>query len=352
MKLPYISFVIASRNDDYAGSMLLRQQTSLEIFIEQLERYELDSEIIVVDWNPPPERVPLKSALRIPTSSNVVAVRFVEVPPEIHLRYKHCDKKPMHGAVAFNVGMRRAVGRFILPRVADAFYSDALVKLLSEKALDPNRIYRCDRLDVDPVILEKAGAGTAELLAACERNVVKHYAPRNEEMPFGLPSLHREACGDFLLMAKEQWHAIRAFEETPDVFSLDVDRLALYAAHLMGIKQCLLPDDCRVYKIGHARMCIWNQKAWENPLVRLGGQALRGLGVSPETRARLRWLFNVPKRRRGELGAPLRSQARGFEIRAIKWAKGVGPFYVNGPDWGLSAVNLPTHTMCRAEWDL
>ena len=35
---PYLSVVIASRNDDYAGGMLGRLQVSLNAFIEQIDR--------------------------------------------------------------------------------------------------------------------------------------------------------------------------------------------------------------------------------------------------------------------------------------------------------------------------
>ena len=50
---PYLSVISCSRNDDHGGSMHKRMQTSLNALIEQLERFRIESEIILVDYNPP-----------------------------------------------------------------------------------------------------------------------------------------------------------------------------------------------------------------------------------------------------------------------------------------------------------
>ena len=51
---PYLSFVIAARNDNYAGGMLRRLQVCIDTFLHQAETFELPSELILVDWNSPP----------------------------------------------------------------------------------------------------------------------------------------------------------------------------------------------------------------------------------------------------------------------------------------------------------
>ena len=69
--------------------MLSRLQTSINVLAEQTDRYHLDSELIVVDWNPPPDRPHLSEALRAPTKPASLTVRVIEVPPALHQRYRH-----------------------------------------------------------------------------------------------------------------------------------------------------------------------------------------------------------------------------------------------------------------------
>ncbi len=52
-KNPYVSIVMASRNDDHGGNMLRRMQVSLSGLLEHLEKYRLVSELSLGGWNPP-----------------------------------------------------------------------------------------------------------------------------------------------------------------------------------------------------------------------------------------------------------------------------------------------------------
>ena len=51
---PYLSLVVAARNDNHGGNMLARMQAFLDAWLVQSARYRLSSEIVVVEWNPPP----------------------------------------------------------------------------------------------------------------------------------------------------------------------------------------------------------------------------------------------------------------------------------------------------------
>ena len=53
---PYISFVIAARNDDYGVNFLHRMQVFINVLLELVEKYSLDAELIVVEWNPPADK--------------------------------------------------------------------------------------------------------------------------------------------------------------------------------------------------------------------------------------------------------------------------------------------------------
>src|SRR5262249_40140089 len=77
---PYLSIVVAARNDNHGGNMLVRMQAFLDSWIGQAKRYNLPSEMIVVEWNPPADRGPLRDELRWPSDTSPCDVRFIQVP--------------------------------------------------------------------------------------------------------------------------------------------------------------------------------------------------------------------------------------------------------------------------------
>src|SRR5262245_8678551 len=93
---PYLSVVVTARNDDHGGSLLRRMQTFVNCWIGQAKSRGLCSELIVVEWNPPPDRPLLRDALSWPADLGPCAVRFVEVPPELHQRYRHAEVLPLY----------------------------------------------------------------------------------------------------------------------------------------------------------------------------------------------------------------------------------------------------------------
>ena len=52
---PYLSVVVVTRNDNYGGGLLERLQTFQRAIVERCTEARLPVEIVVVDWNPPPE---------------------------------------------------------------------------------------------------------------------------------------------------------------------------------------------------------------------------------------------------------------------------------------------------------
>jgi hypothetical protein len=61
--------------------------------------------------------------------------------------------------------------------------------------------------------------------------------------------LHTNACGDFTLMSRQGWNAVRGYPEL-QLFSMHLDSLLLYQAHYAGFaEQCL---DGRVYHLEHS----------------------------------------------------------------------------------------------------
>ena len=144
---PYISVVVTARNDDHGGNLLQRMQIFVGGWIAQSRRHNLPSELIIVEWNPPPDRPRLAEALTWHDDLGPCQVRFIEVPSELHNRYTHAGALPLYQMIAKNVGIRRARGEFVLATNIDILFSDELVSFLATRALDPGRMYRVNRYD-------------------------------------------------------------------------------------------------------------------------------------------------------------------------------------------------------------
>ena len=175
---PYISLVVAARNDDHGGNMLGRMQAMLDSWIGPAEHYGLPSEIVVVEWNPPADRPRLKSLLRWMPQPECCQVRFIEVPAEVHARFQNAASIPLHQMIAKNVGIRRALGEFVLATNLDIIFSAELMEFLAQRRLESGVMYRIDRWDVVRAL--PSYASLDELLKFCETHMLRVFAREGE----------------------------------------------------------------------------------------------------------------------------------------------------------------------------
>jgi hypothetical protein len=171
---PYISVVVAARNDDHGGNMLGRMQAFLDSWILQAQRYHLPSEILVVEWNPPAQRARLQQALQIPEAGGICPVRFVEVSAELHQTIPNALPIPLHQMIAKNVGIRRARGEHILVTNLDIIFSAELMQFLAARRLETGVMYRMDRWDIASEI--PLTHDIDELLRFCHGNMLRIFA--------------------------------------------------------------------------------------------------------------------------------------------------------------------------------
>jgi hypothetical protein len=279
---PALSIVVASRNDAHGGNIRKRMLLFMKGLLDQARRHDLRAELVVVDWNPPPDRPPLSDALPAPRTGDRLVVRYVTVPPALHARYRRSGDLPLYQMIAKNVGIRRARGRFVLCTNVDLLFSDALCRFLAATTLRPDTYYRANRCDV-PDGVDESWDITRQL-AWCEAHVIRRlgrnpaYANINLELvglrdkgpvkrwifdkmaiamqAFWSPEkrafyqLDTFACGDFTLMSRDAWTAIRGYAEL-DLYSLHVDSLGLISAAAAGYRQHVLPTNACTYHIDH-----------------------------------------------------------------------------------------------------
>ena len=120
---------VEDRNDDHGGNLLGRMQAFVNNWLNQARRFGLASELIIVEWNPPPDRPKLQTMLRWPASC-ACTFRFIEVPPELHRILEFGDALPLFQMIGKNVGIRRARGRFVLSTNVDIILSNELIDVI------------------------------------------------------------------------------------------------------------------------------------------------------------------------------------------------------------------------------
>lgn len=302
----HLSVVATARNDNHGENFLYRMQHFIDGFIEQCKRHQLSAELIIVEWNPPDETEPLYKALKFPQDKGPCAIRFIRVPKEAHMSLAHSDKLPLFQMIAKNVGIRRALGEFVLATNIDILFSDKLICYLRDK-LKTNSLVRADRLDVPSQLPETHSFD--EILNFCDQNYfrinakygtkvkidgkwrggrcvvprlpVKRLKKLNNMNPKELLKelarissdtiqlihlilkkvkhkalttflfkVHSNACGDFTLLSFEDWEKLQGYPEL-EMYSWHIDSVLLYQAKQASIKEVDLPRKMAIYHIEH-----------------------------------------------------------------------------------------------------
>ena len=346
---PYLSVVTYVRNDGYTSDYEKRVLRATRCLVHQLTGADLDCEVILVEWNPRSDRPLILDQFKEFKSRNVT-VRGYVVPTRYHDRYLGSREGGLH-IDAPNVGLRRARGRFLLPKASDTFLSKALVETLASKTLDERGVYRCDRFDVEVDMNDYDSVDDETLLSRLE--VLEGHRCGRLKQPehWRVRDLHTNACGDFTLMSRQLWSKVRGYPADKTTLSLDLDSLLLHLAVASGGEEICLPDACRVIKPVHSRLhSLRTSQVWKPWQQKLDRYLERKYGHLWAHRARM--LLDYPRRQVRHIPSVLGPSAeRNLVWPASRWASGAKPRLTQGKDWGLANEPLEERILCRAAWD-
>jgi hypothetical protein len=168
---PYLSVVVCSRNDNHGGKLLERTQAFIDNVYMQSSKFNVSTELLMVEWNPPQDRPRLSQILELPKDRGLVSFRLITVPHALHAKLNHSISLPLYQMIAKNVGIRAARGEFVLATNVDILFSDEIFRVFSKKTLQKSRLYRADRLDVPT---DTATKGTArQALEYASQHVIR-----------------------------------------------------------------------------------------------------------------------------------------------------------------------------------
>lgn len=353
---PYLTIVTPSRNDDHGGNLLRRMQVSLCGRLEQLEKHRIESELILIDWNPPTDRPLVKDVLKWPEELRYCTIRNILVPPSIHQKYEFSDRIPMNTIVAINCGIRRARGQFVLPGPIDLLYSDELMSYIASKNLKGNERYRIDRCDVDRNVVQFDTL--KEQLDYSEKNItlVNAHTPQMPQrfrwLRNDLPNLHTSASGDFQLMSRPNWYLLRGYRETASVLAEYGDGLLSYASYAAGVREVILRSPLRLYHIDHEGKFNDKLKRVELPFENLLSPSFLPVWFDKKIMRLYRMFLTL-------FGYKLKSNVYGipaldfseYQKMARDVVAGRRPYFFNDENWGLGQESLEEFVINTADWD-
>jgi hypothetical protein len=125
--------------------------------------------------------------------------------------------------------------------------------------------------------------------------------------------LHTNACGDFTLLSRDDWFAMRAYAEFP-IWPTHLDSLFCYAAYHAGIREVILNEPMRIFHIEHFAGAGWTPEGDDELNARI---ARKGVTLIPYNHF-VEW---VDRMRR--LDAPM---------------------IFTKSDWGLEGAELPEYS--------
>jgi hypothetical protein len=222
---PALSIVVTGRNDGHGGDFNGRFLRTLAFNHDRLTERGIAYELVLVEWAPPADR---------PRLSDVVRETLPRVAPSlasylVDARYHDaCSLNPRLTYMEFlakNVGIRRAQGRAVLSTNADIYLGRGVVDALAGAMIEPRTVYRATRVDV------KLGADESHV----HWDLLEDTRNQTANKPIQ-PPLYSGGSGDFLLLERDSFHALRGFNEIYRLARIGTDLNFLVKAYSSGFR--------------------------------------------------------------------------------------------------------------------
>jgi hypothetical protein len=222
---PALTIVLTGRNDGYGGGdFTTRFFRTLRFNHDRLREAGVRHEIVLVEWAPPADRPHLTDLLAeaLPDVA-ASALRSYLVDPAYH---DACTQNPQLAYLEYmakNIGIRRAGGAMVLATNTDIYLGRGIVTALAAGSLAAGTLYRALRIDVK-LGTDESRADWAMLEDERNQHPLRGYRP----------PLYSGATGDFVLLDRDSFHALRGFNEVYRLARVGIDVNFLVKAYGSG----------------------------------------------------------------------------------------------------------------------
>ncbi|KAI8143218.1 hypothetical protein BJV82DRAFT_515177 [Fennellomyces sp. T-0311] len=228
----YLSIVLVTRMDDYAGNQHHRVQNHIDSTFLLAERTREKMELLLVEWNPPKDRRRMVDAFRF-RHSEYLTYRIITVPEEIHEALPNRGNAPLHEFEGKNVGIRFARGEFIVCTNQDDIWSHNFHNAIKSHAFRKDVIYlqHQDRHNIhenlpESIVNLHAFPDDDTLYNACklgEQDWGNFKLPEPADVtPENLLRLGDQA-GDYTMAHRDTWKKVRGYRESGGVAWVDIE---------------------------------------------------------------------------------------------------------------------------------
>jgi hypothetical protein len=235
--VPYLSIVLTGRNDNFGGDFNQRLFSALSYNHRLLSEAGVAYELVFVEWRPLRGRLLLADVMR--ERLPVIASRLItyEVDERYHDAFSQNPRLQFHEFIAKNVGIRRALGSYILVTNTDIYLSRDIVNMIARQTLRPMVLYRATRLDMKSWL---DGTNLDETVLTDPRNQAALNVLK--------PPYFTNASGDFLLLDRFSFHALRGFNEIVRFAKIHID--ANFCFHVRAHGLSIADTGAHVYHFG------------------------------------------------------------------------------------------------------
>jgi hypothetical protein len=342
--MAYISVVFYGRNDNHGENFFNRMSSSFNAFVTLFEKYNVDAEIVVVDYNPLDNTPLLKDVLKPKVKLKNTKLKFIVVPNEFHMQFDDSNKLPIHNMVARNIGISRSSGDYILSTTFDIIPSHELIEFIANKKLDSNKYYRLDRIDVKRDVANIDD--TLDQIEYCKNNIIDIHIDTEFGREFnntGYSYQHSNQSGDFQLAHKDAWSKVNGYP-IYDSMSTHADTIMCYMFAAADIKQEILQDPLRVYHIDHDSRWLWPVytkvlRTWRMLSFDLSKDQVKELKDDFYAVAKKAHHMSEEKSHLENIGVELMTKEKYTEI-ITDMLTGKRSYKFNSDDWGYTNTNF------------
>ncbi len=241
-----IEAVVLGRNDNYEPNWLAKLYASIAYNRALFEGSNVDFRVVFVEWNPPPEN-PLISPDLVKAFDYV---RAIVVDADVHDRLCTADNLAMMLNFPINAALRTSVCDYQIITGGDIFLGHDLAERIKAHGLNPNCLYRAERVNIRSDI--DFTTATRETLEDANAIVTVNSCsiPPYDKPPF------THACGDFLMADRLTMNGLRGFDEAISFARLHLDSRFAHNAMAAGLDCELLGQ---IFHINHTNSFINRQ---------------------------------------------------------------------------------------------